>query len=72
MLSLLNRPMPEDQRMMLAFAERQASYFPNNTLIGVRIKGEKESQSSNSRVRSQYSQAISQDINSVSISVMPK
>lgn len=72
MLSLLNRPVPEDQRMMLAFAQRQASYFPNNTAIGVRIKGEKNSQASNTRVISQYSQAIEQDINSVSISAMPK
>ena len=72
MLSLLNRPMPEDQRMMLAFAQRQASYFPNNTAIGVRIKGEKNSQESNARTISQYSQAIVQDINSISISAMPR
>lgn len=72
MLSLLNRPMPEDQRMMLAFAQRQASYFPENTPIGVRIKGEKDSQRSTTRARSQYSQAIEQDINSVSISALPK
>jgi len=72
MLSLLNRPVPEDQRMMLAFAQRQASYFPDNTPIGVLIKGEKESQKSTLRARSQYSQVIAQDINSVSISALPK
>jgi hypothetical protein len=72
MLSLLNRPVPEDQRMMLAFAQRQASYFPDNTPIGVSIIGDKDSQISTTRARSQYSQAIAQDINVVTISAMPK
>lgn len=72
MLLLLNRPMPEDQRMMLAFAQRQANYFPDSTPIGVQIKGKKENQTSNIRAISPYSQAIAQDNNSVSISAMPK
>lgn len=72
LLLLLNRPMPEDQRMMLAFAQRQANYFPDSSPIGVQIKGEKESQASNIRAISPYAQAIAQDSNSVSISAMPK
>jgi hypothetical protein len=72
MLSLLNRPVPEDQRMMLVFAQRQASYFPDNTPIGVSIRGDKDSQISTTRARPQYSQAIAQDINAVTISAMPQ
>ena len=72
MLSLLNRPMPEDQRMMLAFAQRQANYFPDSTFVGVQIKGDKKSQNTNMRARSHYTQTITQDINAVTISTMPK
>lgn len=72
MLSLLNRPMPEDQRMMLAFAQRQANYFPDSTVIGVQIKGDKKSQDTNTRASSQYAQTIAGDINAVVISAMPK
>jgi len=72
MLSLLNRPMPEDQRMMLAFAKRQENYFPDSTIVGVQIKGDSKTEKSQIRVISQYAQVIEQDINSVSISAMPK
>ncbi len=72
MLSLLNRPMPEDQKMMLAFAKRQANYFPDSTIVGIQIKGDNKIESSNTRVISQYAQVIEQDINAVSISAMPK
>ncbi|AAZ26476.1 hypothetical protein [Colwellia psychrerythraea] len=72
MLSLLNRPMPEDQRMMLAFAQRQANYFPDSTIIGVQIKGDKKNQNISTRTRSQYAQTIAQDINAVTISALPK
>ena len=72
MLSLLNRPMPEDQRMMLAFAQRQANYFPDSTIVGVQIKGDKKNQDMNTRTRSQYAQTIAQDINAITMSTMPK
>jgi len=72
MLSLLNRPMPEDQRMMLAFAKRQESYFPDSTIVGIQIKGDRKAKNSNTRAISQYAQVIDRDINAVSISVMPK
>jgi len=72
MLSLLNRPMPEDQRMMLAFAKRQEIYLPDSTIVGVQIKGDRKSKSSSTRAISQYAQIIEQDINAVSISAMPK
>lgn len=72
MLSLLNRPMPEDQRMMLAFAKRQETYFPDSTIVGIQIKGDKSQQEDKTRVSSQYAHIIKQDINSVAISAMPK
>lgn len=72
MLSLLNRPVPEDQRMMLTFAKRQESYFPDSTIVGVQIKGDSKSDNKRSRSISQYAQVIEQDINAVSISAMPK
>lgn len=66
MVSLLNRPIPEDQRMMLAFAERQASYLPDSTFIGIKIKGEKRAHS-HVRASSQYAGIIAEDINGISI-----
>jgi hypothetical protein len=72
MLSLINRAMPEDQRMMLAFAKRQESYLPDNSIVGIQIKGDKHEETTKSRVTSNYAHIIEQDINSVSISAMPK
>lgn len=72
MLSLLNRPMPEDQRMMLAFAKRQRSYLPDSMIVGIKIKGDKNTDKSTARNNSIYAQVIEQDINAVMISAMPK
>ncbi|WP_019027061.1 hypothetical protein [Colwellia piezophila] len=72
MLSLLNRPIPEDQRMMLTFAKRQENYFPDSTMVGIQIKGDKRSDKFPSQNASMYADMINQDNNSVSISAMPK
>ena len=72
MLALLNRAIPEDQLMMLAFAKRHESYFPDSTIVGVQIKGKGISQDNKKRTISQYAHLIEQDNNSVSISAMPK
>jgi hypothetical protein len=64
--------MPEDQRMMLAFEKSQRSYFPDSTIVGVEIKGDRKSEKDNTRVRSQYAQVIDRDVNAVSISALPK
>jgi hypothetical protein len=72
MLSLINRPVPADQLMMLAFAKRQESYFPDSAVVGVRIKGERIDHNNKKRTVSQYTHIIEQDNNSVSISAMPK
>jgi hypothetical protein len=72
MLSLLNRAVPEDQRMMLAFAKRQESYFPDSTIVGIQIKGDKRVGEKKARVISNYAHVIAQDINAVMISAMPK
>ena len=58
--------------MMLAFAQRQANYFPDSTIVGVQIKGDKKNQDMNTRTRSQYAQTIAQDINAITMSTMPK
>lgn len=72
LLSLLNRDIPEDQKMMLAFAKNQENYLPDSTIVGVKIKGNKEKEHSHERTTSQYAFRINQDINSVSISAMPE
>ena len=72
MLSLLNRPMPEDQRMMLAFAKRQGNYFPDSTIVAIHIKGDKNSDILLSQNTSIYADIIEQDINAVVIAAMPK
>jgi len=72
MLSLINRAIPEDQRMMLAFAKNQESYLPDSSLAGIQIKGDKHEETTESRVTSNYAHLIEQDINAVSISAMPK
>ncbi|GAW96339.1 MULTISPECIES: hypothetical protein [Colwellia] len=72
MFALLNRPMPEDQRMMLAFAKQQASYLPDSTFVGTHIKGKKNASDDQARVISHYAQLIEPDINAVVISAMPQ
>lgn len=72
MFSLLNRPMPEDQRMMLAFAKNQESYLPDSTIVGIQIKGDKRAEEAKSRVTSNYAHVIDQDSNAVTISAMPR
>jgi len=72
MLSLLNRPVPEDQRMMLAFAKSQKEYLPDSTIVGISIRGEKSADKTNSRTRSNYAHLIETDHNAVVISAMPK
>jgi hypothetical protein len=71
MMSLLNRPMTDDQVMMLAFAQERARYassYSHYASNAVMIKGDKASDSSSNRTGHAYAQLISQDINSVSIS----
>ena len=72
MLSLINRAMTEDQRMMLAFAKSQERYLPENTIVGIQIKGDKHEETTKQRVISNYAQMIDRDINAVHISAMPK
>lgn len=72
MLSLLNRAMPEDQRMMLAFAKRQESYLPESTIVGIQIKGDKRTEETKARVISNYARVIEQDNNAVMIRAMPR
>lgn len=72
MFSLLNRPIPEDQRMMLAFAKRQRDYSPDSIIVGTKIMGEKitnELQEQNSSI---YADLIKNDNNAISIRAMPK
>ena len=67
MMSLLNRPITQDQKMMLAFAEQrtelQSPYFVN----AIEIKGEKSSDTQ-AKAPHIYSRLIAQDFNSVRIS----
>ncbi|MEW6994537.1 hypothetical protein AADZ84_09775 [Colwelliaceae bacterium MEBiC 14330] len=72
MQSLLNRPIPEDQRMMLAFAKRQENYYPDSAIVGIKIIGEKDNNDTKQQNVSIYADLIVNDINSVSISAMPK
>ncbi len=72
MVSLLNRPMPEDQRMMLAFAKQQESYLPDSTIVGIQIRGNKADDKVQQQNISIYADIIAQDNNAVAISAMPK
>ena len=80
MMALLNRPMTDDQKMMLAFAkerEQQAQALGNEYAAYISIKGEKDASSDPSfdsvsdrsfnRPTSIYSELISNDINAVEI-----
>ena len=72
MLSLLNRDIPQDQQMMLAFADQRSRYQSPYFVNAVAIKGPKSEHFHDSFTISQtkhsYSHLISQDFNSVQIS----
>ncbi|QBG35148.1 hypothetical protein [Litorilituus sediminis] len=67
MMSLLNRPMTQDQAMMLAFAQQRESYQHNGSATGVAIRGDKASDD-NQQYHHAYQTLIAQDSNSVIIS----
>ena len=71
LLSLLNRPVPQDQQMMLAFTRQQdqeMSSMPNYlpSVVPVLLKGEK-SESPEARPTYQFSYLINQDKNAIFI-----
>jgi hypothetical protein len=72
MLSLLNRPIPEDQRMMLAFAKRHRDYSPDSIIVGTKIMGDKITNEPQEQNTSIYADLIENDINAISIRAMPK
>jgi starvation-inducible outer membrane lipoprotein len=67
MMSLLNRPVTEDQKMMLAFAQQRESYSNEIFVNTVSIKGPKTHAKSTNRAEHVYAALIARDINSVSI-----
>ncbi len=76
MMSLLNRPMTEDQTMMIAFAAQRASYsaasYAANAKTGTVIKGPRESNNNSARTVHLYAHLIEQDINAVTITAPPQ
>ena len=68
MMSVLNRPIPADQAMILALKQERASYGPYFSNYTVRIRGDKNSDTTNVRTENIYTQLISQDINAINIS----
>ncbi len=71
MMSLLNRPITEDQKLMLAFAKVQDEYQQQLSPIfvnAVMIKGEKSAQTSNQTTTSFYSDLIAKDVNAIRMS----
>lgn len=68
MLTLLNRPMTQDQQMMLAFAEQRENYQNLYFVNAVTIKGAKKATKQVTRGQHNYSHLIAQDYNSVQIS----
>lgn len=68
MLSLLNRPVTQDQQMMLAFAEQRNDFQNLYFVDAIEIKGQKSEERSVSRASHSYSNLIAQDFNSVRIS----
>jgi len=67
MMSLLNRPVTEDQRMMLAFAQQRERYTNDIFVNTVSIKGPKDSDVDTSRTQHVYAALIERDANSVRI-----
>ena len=68
MLSLLKRPVTQDQQMMLAFAEQRNDFQNLYFVDAIEIKGQKSEEESVSRASHSYSNLIAQDFNSVRIS----
>ena len=67
MMSLLNRPVTEDQRMMLAFAQQRERYTNDIFVNTVSIKGPKDSDVDTSRTQHVYAALIERDTNSIRI-----
>jgi uncharacterized protein YcfL len=67
MMSLLNRPVTEDQKMMLAFAQQRERYSNDIFVNTVSIKGPKDSDIDTRRVQHVYAALIERDVNSVRI-----
>ena len=70
MMSLLNRPMTGDQKLMLAFAKQQALFYQQSSPVfvnAVMIKGDKDEHSINAN-NGIYSSLIAQDINAIRLS----
>ena len=68
LFSLLNRPIPEDQQMMLNFAQTQdslASQYPQVSYVSIR--GDRKDDKQNEQQTYAYSNLIYQDQNSVAV-----
>ncbi|GAA6206209.1 hypothetical protein [Thalassotalea sp. SU-HH00458] len=71
MMSLLNRPVTEDQKLMLAFAQVQDKYQQQLAPVfvnAVMITGNKAEQPSRQQPTSIYSHLIAEDINAIRMS----
>lgn len=66
MMSLLNRPMTADQRMMLAFAQ-QSKMNTSAFVQTISIRGDKSEDNNNYFQYSPYSQLIANDINAIEV-----
>lgn len=67
MMSLLNRPIPQDQQMMLAFAQQKTEQHSPYFVNAISIKGEKTENETADNIPDIYSQLIAQDINAIRI-----
>jgi len=67
MMSLLHRPITEDQKMMLAFAQQRERYSNDIFINAVSIKGPKASDENKNRTQHAYAALIERDVNAVSI-----
>lgn len=69
MMTLLNRPIPADQAMMLAFAQQRDDLYGNPYAnYAVQIKGDKSADYPNNETEHAFAKLISLDINAVHIS----
>jgi hypothetical protein len=68
MLSLLNRAIPQDQQMMLAFKQQRKHYRTPYFVNAIAIRGPKAVNTPTKRVKHSYSNLIAQDFNTVQIS----
>jgi len=67
MMSLLNRPVTEDQQMMLAFAQQRERYSNEVFVNTISIKGPKTSGENTNRAQHVYAALIERDVNAISI-----